>query len=78
MLLSQFAAAQLPKGSAVVSFVLSHDGRLVGETTITSPQGEPFLRAAQEALAQAEPFPPFPEGATATEVRFRLAVEYAP
>lgn len=77
-LINQFRAAALPQGTAVVSFVLSHDGRLVGRHDITSPQGEPFIVAAAEALSQAQPFPPFPEGASATEVRFRLAVEYAP
>ena len=78
LLISQFRAAALPPGTAVVSFVLSHDGRLVGTHHITSPQGEPFILAAAEALEQAQPFPPFPEGSPATEVRFRLAVEYAP
>ena len=72
-------AAGLSNGSVVVSFVLNHDGRLVeGSTDITSPQGEPFVRAAEAAIAQAQPFPPFPEGSQAGEVRFRLAVEYAP
>jgi len=62
----------------IVSFVLSHDGRLVGEGEVTSPQGEPFVQAARIALSGAEPFPPFPEGSPSSEVRFRLAVDYAP
>ena len=77
-LVSQFLAHALPDGSAVVSFVLSHDGRLIGPHNITSPQGDPFILAAGEALDQAEPFPPFPEGSEASEVRFRMAVEYSP
>lgn len=77
-LASQFLAAALEGGSVVVSFVVSHDGRLVGEPEITSPQGEPFVAAARDALAKAQPLPPFPEGSEATEVRFRLAAEYAP
>jgi type II secretory pathway component GspD/PulD (secretin) len=77
-LASQFRSASLQKGSVVVSFVLSHDGQLVGEQEITSPQGEPFVLAARTALTQAQPFPPFPEGSGASAVRFRLAVEYAP
>ncbi|MBI3321677.1 MAG: TonB C-terminal domain-containing protein [Candidatus Omnitrophica bacterium] len=77
-LISQFRAAALPKGSAVFSFVLSHDGSLVGEPGITSPQGEPLIQAAKQALEEAQPFPPFPEGSGASEVRFRLAVEYSP
>jgi len=77
-LISQFRAASLQPGSVVVSFVLSHDGRLIGERDVTSPQGEPFVQAARAALKAAEPFPPFPEGADADEVKFRLAVDYAP
>ena len=77
-LAAQFRAASLPAGSAVVSFVLSQDGRVLDAQEITSPQGQPFILAAQEALQQAQPFPPFPEGAQSSEVRFRLAVEYAP
>lgn len=77
-LASQFRAAALQHGSVVVVFVLSHDGQLMGEPEIASPQGEPFIAAAKEALAKAQPFSPFPEGSEASEVRFRLAVEYAP
>ncbi|MBI2104552.1 MAG: hypothetical protein HYT90_03075 [Candidatus Omnitrophica bacterium] len=77
-LISQFRAAALPQGSAIVSFTLSHDGRLIGDQDITSPQGEPFVLAATEAIGQAQPFPPFPEGAPASEMRFRMAVEYEP
>jgi hypothetical protein len=77
-LANQFRSASLQQGSVVVSFVLSHDGRLVGEGEVTSPQGEPFVQAARIALSGAEPFPPFPEGSPSSEVRFRLAVDYAP
>lgn len=77
-LMSQFHAASLPKGSVVVSFILSHDGQLVGEPAVTSPQGETFVAAAKEAIEKAQPFAPFPEGASDSEVRFRLAVDYVP
>ncbi|MBI3020487.1 MAG: TonB C-terminal domain-containing protein [Candidatus Omnitrophica bacterium] len=77
-LASRFRSATLRRGSVVVSFVLSHDGRLVGGEDITSPEGEPFIRAARAALKAAQPFPPFPEGSEASEVRFRLALEYVP
>ena len=78
-LVNQFLAHALPGGSAVVSFVLSHDGRLVRpHNNITSPQGDSFILAATGALNQAEPFPPFPEGSEVSEVRFRMAVEYTP
>ena len=77
-LTSQFRASTLQNGSVVVAFILSHDGRLVGEPDITSPQGGPFITAAKEAFAKAQPFAPFPEGSQASEVRFRPAVEYKP
>ena len=77
-LAGQFRAAALQNGSVVVAFVLNHDGQLVGEPEIASPQGEPFVAAAKEAFAKAQPFAPFPAGSGASEVRFRLAVEYAP
>jgi len=74
----ELQVASLPRGSVAVSFILSHDGRLVGEGDIASPQGERFIEAAKAALAKAQPFPPFPEESEADQVRFRLAVEYAP
>ena len=77
-LTSQFMAAALPKGSLVVSFVLNHDGTLADQEAIVSPQGEPFMQAARQALMKAQPFPPFPADSDASEVRFRIAVEYNP
>jgi type II secretory pathway component GspD/PulD (secretin) len=77
-LASQFRVAGLPQGSITLAFVLAHDGRLAESEEVTSPQGEPFILAARTALQMAEPFPPFPEGTPASEVRFRMAVEYAP
>ena len=77
-LINQFKSAQLPQGSVVVSFVLDHTGALIGEPEVTSPQGEPFIAAARAALQAAQPFPGFPEGSLASEVRFRLPIEYQP
>jgi TonB family protein len=77
-LTDNFRMASLPVGTAMVAFVLSRDGRVLGESQVTSPQGPPFIAAAKSALAQAQPFPPFPQGSEATEVEFTLAVEYAP
>jgi type II secretory pathway component GspD/PulD (secretin) len=77
-LASQFRAQGLGGGSVVVSFVLSHDGRLIGEPKVDSPQGDAFQAAAKAALMEAQPFSQFPEGSPAKEVRFRLAVEYSP
>ncbi len=75
---AQFRAASLPAGSVTVSFIINHEGQLVGEPEITSSQGERFISAAHLALAQAQPFPSFPDGSSANEVRFRMAVEYVP
>jgi type II secretory pathway component GspD/PulD (secretin) len=75
---SQFRAASLPSGSVAVSFVLSHDGKLARVGELTSPQGEQFVAVAKAALEQAQPFPPFPAGSQAEEVRFRLTVDYSP
>jgi outer membrane biosynthesis protein TonB len=77
-LMSQFRAASLPPGSVDVSFVLNSDGKLIGDGEVRSPQGDAFIAAAQKALMSAQPFPPFPAGADASEVRFRVAVEYRP
>lgn len=74
----QFRTAGLSKGSVIVSFVLNREGQLTGTREILSPQGEPFRVATEQALAQAQPFPPFPDNADADEVRFKLAVDYAP
>lgn len=73
-----FRAASLPKGSAVVSFILGHDGHVQGDFKVSSPSGPPFIAAARSAVARAQPFPPFPEGSQASEVQFQMAVEYAP
>lgn len=73
-----FRAASLEHGSVVVSFVLNQNGHLMGEPTITSAEGAQFVQVAKAAVEQAQPFPAFPEGAEASEVRFRLAVEYSP
>lgn len=77
-LTQQFKAASLSKGSVVVSFVLNHDGGILESGKVDSPQGLPFIMAATAALVEADPFPPFPEGSRASEVRFRMAVEYVP
>jgi TonB family protein len=77
-LVEQMRQAALPAGSAIVSFRLGPDGRLLGGEQVTSAGGEPFIQAASAALREAEPFPPFPNASQAREMKFRLAVEYAP
>ena len=74
----EFRRRNLGTGSVVLNFVVQQDGRVAADARITSPDGEPFVEAARAALETAQPFDRFPEGARATEVRFRLAVEYAP
>jgi type II secretory pathway component GspD/PulD (secretin) len=78
LIAAEMRAAQLPAGSVRLAFILNSDGAIAGDPLISSAEGEPFLRAAREALAKAQPFPPFHEGATAEQVRFTLEVEYAP
>lgn len=77
-LAQQFQAAGLGPGAVVVSFVLDHEGQVVGAADITSRQGDAFVEAARAAFQNAQPFPSFPAGSTATEVRFRIAAENAP
>ncbi len=67
----------LPAGSVDVRFVLAPNGRLVGHPHLTSPQGGSFIQAARTAI-ETIAFPPFPEGASSQEVRFRVAVDYTP
>ncbi len=78
LLHQRFKQAFLSAGSVILAFTLNQDGSLRGTPEISSPQGDPFVEAAREGLAQALPFAPFPEGSTGTEVRFRIAVAYAP
>ncbi len=77
-LLSRFRAAQLAKGGVALSFVLNRDGTLGVDHEVTSPDGQPFIQAAETALAEAQPFPAFPDGTTAKSARFSLAVDYTP
>ena len=77
-LAAKLREASLPAGSATVSFTIGREGQLTGDEEIDSAEGDLFVQAARAALKQAEPFPPFPQGSTAREMKFRLAVEYAP
>ena len=77
-LAKELESASLGEGSVTVAFLLSHAGRVIGSPEITSPQGEMFVKAARSAVEKIGPFPPFPEGVTASEVRLRLAVDYRP
>ena len=74
----RLGALSLPEGSLIVSFTLSHDGRLIGRPEVTSLQGDQFVEAATAAVEAAAPFPPFPEGSRANEIHFRVAVDYHP
>ncbi|MBI4323169.1 MAG: type II secretion system protein GspD [Candidatus Omnitrophica bacterium] len=68
----------LGEGSITLSFLVALDGRLIGAPEITSPQGEPFVQAAQAALQAIVPLPAFPDEAQTGPVRLRLTVEYHP
>ncbi|MBI3088243.1 MAG: type II secretion system protein GspD [Candidatus Omnitrophica bacterium] len=65
-------------GEVRLAFGLDRRGRLVGTPDVASPQGEPFVQAGREALGALEPFPPFPEGTAAPQIRLQLTVEYHP
>lgn len=77
-LAKQFQRASLSAGSVEVEFILNHLGQVTGSPAVSSQQGELFIKAAHVALQQAQPFAPFPEGATSSTVRFHVAVQYAP
>jgi len=72
-----FQANAWQAGLLTLSFDLAHDGRVIGEPHVESPQGDPFVQATQVVI-KSIPFPPFPEGSTAQAVRVRLVVEYRP
>ena len=78
LFVDQFQRSALSKGSVTVAFVLDQTGKLVNVDEVTSPEGASFEMAAKKALLLAKPFPPFPKNTEASQVRFRLAVEYAP
>ena len=69
-------SVSLGEGSVAMAFLLNRDGRVIGSPEIVSPEGEVFVRAAQAALDAAAPFPPFPEGSTASQARFHMTVDY--
>ena len=75
---SELRAASAPRGSVTVAFVVDRGGSVVGEPALTSPEGPALAAAARRALGHVVPFPPFPPGVSATQLRFRLTVEYAP
>ena len=68
----------LGEGSVTLSFLVAPNGQLIGSPQLTSPQGEPFVHAAQAALQAIVPLPAFPDEATAGPVRFHLTIEYHP
>jgi len=74
----QLRERSVQTGSVELSFVLGKDGRVVGRPAIASPEGEPFIQAAQEALKALSPLPSFPQGAWADQVRFQVVVDYRP
>jgi TonB family protein len=78
LFVEQFRRSSLKRGSVTVSFVLDQQGKLVKVDDVTSPQGESFENAAKKALLLAKGFPAFPDHTPASQVRFRLAVEYEP
>lgn len=72
----EFRSTSVGPGSVELSFVLTKDGRVLGQPEIISPQGDRFVTAARTALEAMTPLPAFPEGSWAEQVRFRVAVDY--
>jgi len=69
-----FHATSPQAGSMTLSFLVGQDGRLIGPPEISSPQ-ELLTQLAHAVMATVS-FPPFPEGTTANQVRFRVVVDY--
>ena len=72
-----FQARVLSPGSVALTFVVDKAGHLVGLPEVRSSDGDALVEAARTALS-GETFPAFPENITATQVRFRLVVDYQP
>ncbi len=63
-------------GSMVLSFVIDRQGHVVGQPEIASPNGSMFIQAGKAALEAVAPLPPFPDGTTVPQVRFRVTIDY--
>ncbi len=75
---TEFYETGLGMGAVDLSFVIGSNGKLLSVDDISSPDGDSYVQAARIALAEAQPFPSFPQDALAKEVRFRIAVDYEP
>jgi TonB family protein len=70
------AARDGVEGTVTVSFLLNRHGALL-EKRIVAGSGHPVLdEAALAAVADASPFPPFPDGLGRETMRLRLPINY--
>ncbi|TQV61930.1 MAG: energy transducer TonB, partial [Halothiobacillaceae bacterium] len=65
------------EGRVVLAFALEADGRLIGVRVLESSGSELLDEAALEAVREAAPFPPFPDGITRTRWEFTLPLAFA-
>lgn len=65
------------EGTVVVSFRLNADGEISQLSVVKGSGSERLDEAALEAVRQAAPFPPFPEGVKRTSWSFSLPLQFA-
>lgn len=71
-----FVAGRSARGTLIVEFTLARSGRLAA-SGVCNPSGVPALdRAALEAVARAEPFPPLPATIAGDKLRVRARFVY--
>lgn len=64
-------------GSFEVSFVLSHNGQLIGEPQVAGSQDPQILERVNAAVKSVGLFAPFPKTSRAEYVRFRMEVAFS-
>jgi len=67
---------QAKVGEVHLLFTLLSNGELVTEPEILNTIDEDLKKAVMRSVKEASPFPPFPEGITGTERRFKLVVSF--
>lgn len=65
------------EGRVVVAFTVEADGRLAGVRVVESSGSELLDEAALEAVRQAAPFPPFPDGVERRQWDFTLPLSFS-
>ena len=63
-------------GEVHLVFTLLSNGELVGEPELLNTIDEPLQKAVIQSVKEASPFPPFPEGVSGTQRRFKLGISF--